>query len=417
MARVVWIALLVVVATIPVVVIPGGRDIFTLPKELAFETGMLIVAALAVAGSLFDADFAALFARNRGPVIFASAVIVWIAVASMTSRIPAVSREAPLTAALYGLLFVAGLQLAAEREMAPVIGVLLLPAIINSTIVLLQAFHLWQPFLVGQGPDRVGNIGLIGNANTVGTYLVLPTIVALAAAQESKRYRAAFIAATVLLVAAVFWAQTLTVLISLALGLLAFVARAPKRIRIALALLILAGGAALLAKQSTRERLQLLRGQLSRGELLALTSGRIAATGTALKMFSERPFTGVGPGGFAARYMEYRLAVEDDHPEWLVMTRENYGEAHNDHVQILAETGIVGYALFLFLLIWVGSVSFRSTALDERARFAQRAAFPAAVAFAALAAAQFPLELAPTATTAAFAAAVFLSWSRDAARA
>jgi O-antigen ligase len=57
--------------------------------------------------------------------------------------------------------------------------------------------------------------------------------------------------------------------------------------------------------------------------------------------------------------MPYRSAIEERHPDWIQVTRESFGEAHNDHAQLLAETGIPGYALFIVFLIAIARVTFR----------------------------------------------------------
>jgi putative inorganic carbon (hco3(-)) transporter len=413
--RILWFAVLAVVTIVPLVVDPRGRDLFVLPKSVVFQIGMLVVAAIAVTGALLHDSVATMLGAPRRAVLLASAALAWVAVVSMTAIVPAVSREAPFTMFCYAVLFVVSAAVARDGGLLSGLTALLLPALINALLVLCQALGIWQPFtLIATGPERLGHIGLIGNPNTVGTYLLLPTIVALAGTIAVRRYRIVFASLTLILLVAIFQAQTVTVLASLAVALLAFAMNAGKRVRVLAISVAVLGLVAVVAYGPTRQRLQSLKNLLRSREMVAFSSGRIPATAAALRMFTEHPIQGVGPGGFAARYMPYRLAVEESFPEWVVMTRENFGEAHNDHAQILAETGLPGYALFLLALLGVGSISFRRSGDDERARLTKVVAFPAAIGFAVLAIAQFPLHLTAVAASAVFLAGLCWGWRGDA---
>jgi hypothetical protein len=78
----------------------------------------------------------------------------------------------------------------------------------------------------------MGNIGLIGNPNMAGTYLLLPAVAAFAAAATMRRARLLLGAITLLLLAAIFQAQTITVLIGVAAALIAFVLIASWKTRV-----------------------------------------------------------------------------------------------------------------------------------------------------------------------------------------
>ncbi len=81
-------------------------------------------------------------------------------------------------------------------------------------------------------------------------------------------------------------------------------------------------------------------------------------------MFEQRPWTGWGLGNFAVVYPRYRTFPTDLY----------VNEAHNDFIQFLTETGILGFAAGLFLLAVVfrrgfshlrqsGYTSWRTTAV------------------------------------------------------
>jgi len=68
---------------------------------------------------------------------------------------------------------------------------------------------------------------------------------------------------------------------------------------------------------------------------------RLAFWDAALGMLADRPISGVGLGGFAHHYPKYASYL------WL----EPLGHAHNIYFNLLAETGLVGLALFMGVAI------------------------------------------------------------------
>ncbi len=67
---------------------------------------------------------------------------------------------------------------------------------------------------------------------------------------------------------------------------------------------------------------------------------RLALWGTAATMFIEHPVLGVGYGDYRALYGDYLTEVDVDQLD-----------AHNLYLQLLAETGIFGFALFMALMV------------------------------------------------------------------
>jgi len=416
--RVLWVTVLLVIAAIPLIVDPRGRDLFRVPKSSFFQAAMLIIGAIAAASAMLSDTFAATLVRNRRAVILTCSGIAWVAVVSMTSTLPAVSRSAPFSIFCYALLFVITVALARTGNILPALAALLIPAMVNAVIVVLQAHDVWHPLgIISKGAARLGNIGLIGNANTAGTYLLMPTIAAFSATATLRRYRLLFAAVTLVLLAGLFETQTITVMFGFAAALLAFVVTGSKRIRILAVAVIVAGICGVLLYAPTRQRLRSLQKPLMKGDFRTVTSNRVPTAFTTLDMFLERPLLGLGPGVFAARYMPHRLAIESRHPEWILHSRENFGEAHNDHLQVLAETGIPGYALFVIVLVSIASITLRrSPPDDDRGRFVRLFALPAAAGFGAVAIGQFPLELTAVSATCVFAAALCFAWRSDAPR-
>jgi O-antigen ligase len=79
-------------------------------------------------------------------------------------------------------------------------------------------------------------------------------------------------------------------------------------------------------------------------ELQAETNGgRLQLAKDSLQMFKQRPLTGFGLGTFPVIYPKYRTFVTDLY----------VNEAHNDFVQLLVETGIIGFSVGIGLLVIV----------------------------------------------------------------
>ncbi len=78
------------------------------------------------------------------------------------------------------------------------------------------------------------------------------------------------------------------------------------------------------------------------------TVGRFEAWGAGLRMFLERPFTGVGAGTFGVAYASGEYS---ERSSWL--------KAHSMYVQVLAEMGILGLVAFAALVYFVLRQNFR----------------------------------------------------------
>ncbi|MEX2425787.1 MAG: O-antigen ligase family protein, partial [Thermomicrobiaceae bacterium] len=82
---------------------------------------------------------------------------------------------------------------------------------------------------------------------------------------------------------------------------------------------------------------------------------RLAHWQTAMAMWLENPWLGVGIGNFNERFTEYSV-----HPQFF----ESQGHAHNYYLHALAETGLAGlifYLLFLGAAFFIGWRAYRST--------------------------------------------------------
>ena len=74
---------------------------------------------------------------------------------------------------------------------------------------------------------------------------------------------------------------------------------------------------------------------------------RFLAWKSALRMIRESPLTGVGAGNFKIIYPLYRSSEE-----WHISgINTRVAEAHNDYLQITSELGLVGFGIFIWLLV------------------------------------------------------------------
>jgi hypothetical protein len=121
-----------------------------------------------------------------------------------------------------------------------------------------------------------------------------------------------------------------------------------------------------------------------------LFSERLLPFLAAAEMARDHPIFGVGPGCFRYHYMSYRVALETKYPrEWTRGFPMNWGAVHNDHLQVAAETGVIGW---LLLLAAIAMLVRRGP--PQEATFASMLRWPLATVIFMVCLAQFPLELA-----------------------
>jgi O-antigen ligase len=82
-------------------------------------------------------------------------------------------------------------------------------------------------------------------------------------------------------------------------------------------------------------------------------AGRVYLSRIGWQMFAEHPLLGSGWGTFQLRFLDFQSRFLAAHPDW---TRfwTNVLELHNDLLQLLIETGLLGFAAFCWLLAKYG---------------------------------------------------------------
>ena len=186
--------------------------------------------------------------------------------------------------------------------------------------------------------------GTVGDPNLLASVLIVGMVVAIALAldvQRSPPMRLLFAGSAVLSLAAVFATVSRGGMVALGAALLASVAVAgPRRGRMAVAVCLVAvtavGYFALFASAAQIDRLETSDGG----------SGRTDIWKVGWRMVEANPVHGVGGGNFSVSSVHYLLVDPGAIPrsDFIVDTP---AVAHNLYLEVLAELGIVGLALFL----------------------------------------------------------------------
>ncbi|MEA2329009.1 MAG: hypothetical protein QOE68_3968, partial [Thermoanaerobaculia bacterium] len=172
------------IVLIPIFYTGGAIDTFRLPKEMAFRAEAI---ALALTG-VFAAT--ASHARWRDVLktiprrewLLLGAIALWCIVTTLTSSNRALSEASLVTVAAALAVYIATRIIAPTLRM-PVLFVVFAGAMANAVVVTLQELRIWNPFVFPENVIGHGQtVGLLGNANDVGTFLTGPAVVALIAA-------------------------------------------------------------------------------------------------------------------------------------------------------------------------------------------------------------------------------------------
>lgn len=395
------------VLAMPFLVVYKSIDPFRQPKLLLLHAaGIALIGVMTAASILGASDLI----RRRMPDLVVIAIVAW----SIVSALFAVHRRtalfAVITVASAAALFIAVRFVAARYQIYAVLPLVVAGAV-NAVLAILQELRIWNELVPVE--DRVtpaGTTALIGNPNDVGSFLV-PCLIATAAwlfAARSWAVRFALCVAALLIGSGILASRTRGAILGAAAGMAAMIIVRWRR-----AAVPRVAALAVIAALAVATYQPMLNRAFSM-EIEKLASGRIVAFAAAWKMFTESPVFGVGPGCFAYAYFDYATKVYPSMIEYAVAGRQFiFAETHNDHLQVLAETGLIGYVLFLAALITLGSISVKPIEGPERTRFSRLSAAPLATALFALAVFQFPLYLAAPVTAFVFVAALAAGWSEE----
>jgi len=406
---------------IPILYTGGALETFRLPKEMAFRAEAI---ALALTG-VFAATAPhtrwrdALKTLPRREWFLLGAIAVWCIVTTLTSSNRPLSEASLVTVAAALIVYVAT-RLIAPALRIPVLFVVFAGAFANAVLVTVQELRIWNPFvfpieITGHGQS----VGLLGNPNDVGTLLAGPAIVALVAAVTVRGWqRLLFGTAAVVLFGGVAMSQTRTAMIAFMAGAIVAALLRPWRQALAVAVLLaIFVAVAFRPSFGIREHFSGLVTAAKQRDYPVLFSERVIPFLSAIEMVRANPVTGVGPGCFKYHFMLTRMALEKRYPAaWTRGWPMNFGETHNDHLQVAAETGLPGYALLAGAIALLaiparrrrGNVLPRTT--EQTVGHAIRT--PLAATFFVIALAQFPLQIAAPRLMFLTLGAIAISWDR-----
>jgi O-antigen ligase len=295
----------------------------------------------------------------------------------------------------------------------------LVAAVTNALLVIVEETNLWMPFGTQAGlAHHLQCNALIGNPNEVGGYLgaaALGFMAVIAARDRTNRWNVRDVLIATVLVIALVACQTLTAILAFAAAAFAMIVISSWRNAVRVAVVAVIMGVLLVSLVAPfRLRTINVVTWIRTGDYNALVTDRLTPFVAAWSMFTDHPLTGVGPGVFAWQYYDYKIHAEQRYPSLRHAYNRgvNFGEVHNDHLQALAEGGVIGYGAFLALIGALGFLSFTipPAATDWRRRFAHHLALPLAVFLIVLSIAQFPMETTVIRALVVHLAALCVGW-------
>lgn len=384
---------------------PAARESFRLPKALAAELLALVsLLALALAGR-----FAPDRALARHPALRAALPLALAAAlaALLSSHAAHVTRALPgLAVALATLVgWSAGFSAGRRRRL---LEATVAPAVVLAAIGVLQFHGLFRPFgFAGPMLPRYETTSLAGNVGDLAAALVVPALLAQAALAAATSRRARILAGlkVALLLYAIGTSQTLAALAAVACGSLVLWGLLLPRRRMLQGAGALAATAllAVVLVGPLRSRVVEKATALAAGDLNQVLTGRLDGWRAALWMLGRHPATGVGPGAFAAEFVPAKLALLDEGVEFFPEQQQVvFANAHNEALEVGAETGLVGLGALLWALGQVFGAVKEKRGVDPRALAAAGVA-----ALVVLSLAYFPFRVAVV----GYPVLAFLAWT------
>lgn len=407
-----WLVVLGVL-TVGLIVLPDMQDRFRLIKESAVRVEALLgVVMVTIAVAFGGTQRLREMAADRPALFVAALAVLWTAITMVPSSNRAISAGALVSVFCATLLFLV-VWYAAPRVPMAVFDVLVITVCVNSVLAALQETQTWQPFespLAERGHTET--TGLIDNPNILGSYLAVAAIALAVAAWKARGTRQIYYGSgAVIAVAGVLISQTRTAII--AIVAVAVIAAAVRSLRWAAIAAATAAGALLLgwflgidgARRVVNLPLRALQ------DVHSASSGRVIPFIIATRMFRDAPLTGLGPGTYGYNYMAYQSEFAGELPPGRRrFLGTNFGETHNDHLQVLAETGLPGYAILLAGILVLVRAPRGTPGTDLRFVIGRELGFPLATAFVVIALAQFPLQIAVMRHLLLTLAALVVAW-------
>jgi O-Antigen ligase len=401
----------------PLVFRSDPSEMFRLPKAIFLRTEAILIVSIALAAMVIGTPIPRPKWRDVWLVLPLAALAAFV-VLTLTSTNHQLSMGALGSAAATAVIFFATVS-AARSGGWLLITVPLVAAVTNALLVVAEETNLWMPFGVQAGvPHHLQCDALIGNPNEVGGYLgaaALAAVAAIAARNAEERWNVRYVAVAAVLGIALLACQTLTAIIAFIAAAFFMIVISSWRRAIRVAAIVAATAVIVVMLVAPfRARASNVITWVRAGDYNAIFTNRFTPFVAAWSMFADRPVTGVGPGAFAWQYYDYKIRAEQRYPSLRHIYNRgiNFGEVHNDHLQALAEGGLIGYGAFVALIGALAYLSFTipASAPDWRQRFARHLALPLAVFWIVLSVAQFPMETTVVRALVVHLAALCVGW-------
>ena len=361
--NVIWeVGLLVV---LPLAFSRGFAEQFSTPKF--FLTKLIIIAGLAVwaLGRIWTPAPRPVQFPFSAPLLAFSLAVLISCLASPVPRFSLMEAEYALCGPAWVLLLLRWEPgEACVQRIATLIG---LAGAVVAGIILLQKMGFDPVLLGGYQVDwgsmvaRMRLYATFGNPNLVGGYLIgtVFAALALAAASKSRWVRLAWCGVALMMLAAIVETGSRGAWLGLGAGL-----------AVALMLLLLNNDSFQMTIRSAASiksvvvpsafwLLALL--PLAWAERIAdRIDGRVYLWRFSWPIFWRHPIVGVGWGNYQLIYLDLQAEFLTAHPDHLAFWTNNW-LLHNDLLQLLLETGIVGLAAFIWILWKFGSEARRTT--------------------------------------------------------
>lgn len=396
----------------------NGDDTFRYPKELVFRAEAILLSTLFVLFLIFEPAERPL--RNIPKTIWylTGAIVVWTIVSTIASTNVRHSVASVGWVVCAVIVFLFTYDQLRSRDLR-VVWWAIVPAIVNAVVVVMQSFAGVRPIpLIDTAQERIATTGLVGNPDDVGAYLVLPALAAVALLITYARPILPALALLILL-AALVATHTLTALLAFAVGVsFLLVLRGKHPVRVVILIAIVAFSVTLFYAP-LRNRAVIAKNQIASGNYDQAVSYRLGSTLAAVEMFLDRPLFGTGPDTFRSQYFGYKMRVDEKYAgllnTWSAESRANveFTEAHNDHVEVLAEAGLPGYVLMLTSFVLLARWTSGSESPTNNGRFARYLAPALTAGTVVIALGFFPLQIASTLNSLLFFAATVMAWQTE----
>ena len=339
------LVLLAVLAGTGLFVDSGADASFDAPKRLTALIGAAAAFLAAFGFSRWENPLAGAARPQRLIVFLSLGAGAWALLSALLSPRQALSLDVTRAIFLTALFLPLGASRVVGRSRTLLVSAFLAVAAVNAVVSILQANHIFQPFVLAGAGSRDITGAFVGNVGYLALNLSFAAVAALAVALLSRRpgLRIAAVAAALLFASALLINRNLTSLTALVAGwCVVSICVFGRRSALPLAglLLLLAAGVAFY--RPMHQRFREAARAVHYKDWDQVVTYRLGPWTAAVAMAKERPLTGWGPGTFGAEYIPHRLKVEIATRMRLTnpLLTSSYGEAHSDLLQPFAEGGI-----------------------------------------------------------------------------